>query len=181
MILNDIAPAMLEHLQKHLILPAHLKILAGNAERLNFDPVDLIAANAVFQWFLEPAVTLVKFAQSLRPGGRLVFSTFGPKTLEEFRSTSDLPSPISLYSLKTWEMMIREAGFTTIASDCEIRKSFAPNSLALLKNLQQIGAAPFKKVTSGRLRGMIRDYDQRFSTPQGVYATWELFYLSAGI
>jgi malonyl-CoA O-methyltransferase len=50
--------------------------------------------------------------------------------------------------------------------------------MKLLKNLQQIGAAPTRIVKTGRLRKLMRDYESRFSTTQGVYSTWELYYFS---
>ncbi|MEE9258461.1 MAG: malonyl-ACP O-methyltransferase BioC, partial [Nitrospinaceae bacterium] len=181
LILNDIAPAMLDHLKSHLPLPQNHKILTGNAEKIRFDPVDIVVANAVFQWFLRPVETLQHMGRSLRPGGRLLFSTFGPKTLEEFRATAQIDSPITLYSFNQWKSKIRSAGFKLIESDSETRKTFFPNSLALLKSLQQVGAAPLRRTSSGSLRSLMRKYDEAFTTDQGVYATWELYYFSAAI
>ena len=74
--------------------------------------------------------------------------------------------------------MIRDSGFTMKFWDVEIRKIFFSSSLSLLKNLQQIGAAPIRMIKTGELRKLIRYYDSRFSTSQGVYATWELYYFS---
>ena len=60
----------------------------------------------------------------------------------------------------------------------EKRKTFSPSAMNLIKNIQQIGAAPIKMFNAGGLRKLIRDYDKHFSTDQGVYATWELYYFS---
>lgn len=176
--LNDIAPGMLEILQRSLELPKNTIIASGNAERIQFEKVDLICANAVFQWFQTPQETLKMLNQSLRERGQMIFSTFGPKTLIEFREAADLTNPIELYKNTTWKKMIQDSGFRIKSSDVEVRKIFFSNALTLLKNLQQIGAAPVRMAKTGGLRKLIRDYDSKFSTSQGVYATWELYYYS---
>ncbi|MZH02675.1 MAG: methyltransferase domain-containing protein, partial [Nitrospinae bacterium] len=164
LVLNDIAPGMLEILSNSLELPLDTEISPGNAERIHFENMDLICANAVFQWFQKPHEALIKMNQSLRDKGRLIFSTFGPKTLIEFRQAANLTSPINLYTEDIWKKMILKSGFSINYWDVEIRKIFFSNSLSLLKNLQQIGAAPLRMIKTGGLRKLMRDYDSRFST-----------------
>ncbi len=178
LILNDIAPGMLEILSTSLTLPTNTNISSGNAERIQFENIDLVCANAVFQWFRNPQETLGKLNKALKSNGKLIFSTFGPKTLIEFRQAANLVSPIDLYKDDIWARMIRDSGFAIKFCDVEIRKIFFSSTMTLLKNLQQIGAAPIRMVKTGGLRKLMRDYDSRFSTTQGVYATWELYYFS---
>jgi malonyl-CoA O-methyltransferase len=179
LILNDISPGMMNQLQENMTLPKNTKLVIGNAEKVRFLPTDLIAANAVFQWFVEPENTLNHIIKNLNPGGRLIFSTFGPGTLKEFRETACMESPATLFSHKEWKRMIRRSGLSLKESFIESRKSFFPSTRALIRNLQQIGAAPFPMFKSGGLRKLIRTYDENFSTDQGVYVTWELLYFSA--
>ncbi len=176
--INDIAPKMIQCLKEKLDLPSQCRIAMGNAESMKFKPVELIAANAVFQWFNSPGESLNHLTRFLRPNGRIIFSTFGPATLKEFRETAELDSPVSLLSFNRWKQLIRRAGLTLDSSASELRKSFSPSSLTLLKNLQQTGAAPFRMTRPGGLRHLIRQYDTTFSTAQGVYSTWELYYFS---
>jgi malonyl-CoA O-methyltransferase len=179
LILNDISPGMITQLQENMTLPQKTKLIVGNAEKVKFLPTDLIAANAVFQWFGEPKHSLNHLVKFLNPGGRLIFSTFGPGTLKEFRETACVESPATLFSHQEWEAMIQHAGLTLKESCTELRKSFFPSTRAVIRNLQQIGAAPFPMLKSGELRKLIRTYDENFSTDQGVYVTWELLYFSA--
>lgn len=176
--LNDISPVMLDLLRARMTLPSGTQLVIGNAEIINFAPMDLIAANAVFQWFHNPGETLKHLSRFLNPGGELIFSTFGPGTLQEFRETGSLESPTVLHSFQEWARMIHEADLQVKESHSEFRKTFFPSSLALTRNLQQIGAAPLQLINSGGLRRLIRDYDKKFSTEHGVYATWELLYFS---
>jgi malonyl-CoA O-methyltransferase len=176
--LNDISPVMIDILKSRLDIPQHTKFIIGNAEKIFLGKTDLICANAVFQWFLKPMKALKHLRTSLNKSGTMLFSTFGPETLMEFRETANLSSPITLFSLKQWKTFIKDSGYTVNSIDVEKRKIFAPSTLNLMKNLQQIGAAPIRVFNAGGLRKVIRDYDQRFATGQGVYATWELFYFS---
>jgi len=178
LILNDISPVMIGLLRERMALPADAELVIGNAEKINFAQTDLIAANAVFQWFHDPGETLKHLRRSLNPGGELIFSTFGPGTLQEFRETGSLKSPTVLHSIQEWACMIAAAELILKESHSEFRKTFFPSSLALTRNLQQIGAAPLQLMDSGGLRKLIRDYDKKFSTAHGVYATWELLYFS---
>jgi malonyl-CoA O-methyltransferase len=176
--LNDMASGMLDMLSNSLTLPSHTKILHGNAEQLNFKNMDLICANAVFQWFQNPQLTLEKLNKALKNNGSLIFNTFGPKTLIEFRQSTNLMSPINLYNKDEWLKMIKDSGFSIKFKDIETRKIFFPSTMKLLKNLQQIGATPVRMVRTGELRKLMREYDSRFSTTQGIYSTWEIYYFS---
>lgn len=179
--LNDISPVMIDTLKSRLNIPSNTKFIIGNAEKISLGRTDLICANAVFQWFTNPMEALGHFKKSLNKTGTILFSTFGPGTLMEFRETANLGSPITLFSLKQWKTFIKNSGYTLNSIDVEKRKIFSPNTLNLMKNLQQIGAAPVRIFNAGGLRKLIRDYDKRFATEQGVYATWELFYFSISI
>lgn len=179
LVLNDISSPMMDHLKEGMTLPENTTLIIGNAERAEFHPTDLIVGNAVFQWFADPQKTLDHLLKFMNPGGSLVFSTFGPGTLKEFRQTGSLESPNTLYSLPQWKTMIEQAGLTLKESHLELRKSFFPNTRALIRSLQQIGAAPFRLLKPGGLRKLIREYDEKFIMEQGVYVTWELLYLSA--
>ncbi len=178
LILNDIAPAMIDHLKTQLKLPESTLFYPGNAESENFPKAKLIAANAVFQWFQKANSTLLKFNQLLPKDGKLLFSTFGPETLQEFRDTGGIAGPTHLLSLDEWNMILQRAGFQIEGTEVESRQIFFENTRNLVKNLQQIGAAPLQILKPMELRRLIQNYDENFTTPQGVYTHWELIYFS---
>ena len=177
--LNDISPEMITCMRLKISLPPYSQIIHGNAELLKFQMVDMIAANAVFQWFKNPGAVLGRLNSFIKANGSLVFSTFGPSTLAELRKVTPLESPALLLSKNKWCKLIEEAGFTVHLSAKESHKTFFPNTLSLLKNLQQIGAAPTQMTSPKILRQLIKDYDDRYFTKQGVHANWELLYFSA--
>ena len=177
--LNDISPEMISCMRVKITLPPYSQIIHGNAELLKFQMVDMIAANAVFQWFKNPRVVLGRLNSYIKENGSLVFSTFGPSTLAELRKVAQLESPALLLSKNEWCKLIEEAGFTVNLSAKESHKTFFPSTLSLLKNLQQTGAAPTQMTNPKKIRQLINDYDDICFTKQGVYANWELLYFSA--
>lgn len=178
-LLNDIADTMVDQLLDHMDVPKQTHIMIGNAETIELPKVNLIIANAVFQWFAEPGNTLKRLTSSLAPSGRLIFSTLGPKTLKEFRQTAKIKSPTKLLSFSRWKKLIQEAGCKIVEAESETRKTFSDSTLKLIKSLQQTGATPSRMLNQVELRKSIREHDALFSTPQGVYSTWELYYFSA--
>jgi malonyl-CoA O-methyltransferase len=48
--------------------------------------VDLVHSSLCLQWCEDPGLALAEFRRVLRPGGLLLFSTFGPDTLKELRA-----------------------------------------------------------------------------------------------
>ncbi len=179
LILNDLAPAMIKHFLDTVEVGVPISVVPGNAENIEFPKVRLAAANAVFQWFQNPVSALINIGQSLEAGGVLAFSVFGPKTLSEFRETGNLKSPNQLYGFEEWEDFLHQSGFELLESQSEIRKTFFPDALSMVRNLRQIGATPLRMVNPGELRKLARDYDAAFGSSQGVYSTWELYFFSA--
>ncbi len=91
---------------------------------------------------------------------------------------ASIDSASKLISLSGWKNILTNAGYKVTKAEKEIRKVFFPSAGELIKNLQQTGASPFSQLKAGTLRKLLRDYDSTFSTPQGIYSTWELCYLS---
>ncbi len=65
------------------------KLVCGDAERLPFtnETVDLIFSTSTFQWCPDLMQVLSECRRVMRPGGVLIFSTFGPDTLLQLRNS----------------------------------------------------------------------------------------------
>lgn len=91
----DLAPAMLALARtatqpswvKQLISPARMSWLCADGESLPLADasVDLVFSNLALQW-CDPVRIFAEAVRVLRPGGLLLFSTFGPDTLKELRA-----------------------------------------------------------------------------------------------
>jgi len=63
------------------------EFIPGDAEQLPYpDSMDMIISSSVFQWFGDLNEVFMKINTSLKKGGVLAFSTFGPDNYKEIRS-----------------------------------------------------------------------------------------------
>jgi len=117
--------------------------------------------------------------QFLAPEGHLIFSVFGPNTLKNFRSLAKIDGPVTLYPMDTWKHWLENSGFVVQQSQTELKETFWPSARSLMKNLQQVGAVPIRKLSYREVKRLIADYERSFTTVKGVSAEWEIFYISA--
>jgi malonyl-CoA O-methyltransferase len=84
----DIALPMLHAAAPHAGKPPAFARVGGDAQALPFADasLDLIHSNLCLQWCDDPGLAIAEFARVLKPGGLLLFSTFGPATLHELRA-----------------------------------------------------------------------------------------------
>jgi malonyl-CoA O-methyltransferase len=85
----DIAETMLQHVQARGGWFRKPQCVCADAESLPFatDSFDFIFSNLMLQWSTDLEATLVELRRILAPGGLLMFTTFGPDTLQELRAS----------------------------------------------------------------------------------------------
>lgn len=85
LVLLDLSECMLEQAIKKSVRAVHA--VCGDIESLPFadESFDLIFSNLALQWCNDVGAALQEFKRVLKPGGLLMFSTFGPDTLKELR------------------------------------------------------------------------------------------------
>jgi len=87
----DLAPGMVQHARSQLSAWnrrfGKRRFVCGDAENLPIadNSVDMIFSNVSLQWCQDLDKTFREFQRVLRPGGLLMFTTFGPDTLTELR------------------------------------------------------------------------------------------------
>jgi malonyl-CoA O-methyltransferase len=83
----DFALPMLRHAKRQGSWRRRPSCVCGDAEHLPLadDSVDLLFSNAAIQWCNDLPRTFAEFLRVLRPGGLLMFTTFGSSTLKELR------------------------------------------------------------------------------------------------
>lgn len=186
----DIAPGMLAEARRRKPWFRKLTTLEGDlaAMPLADDSVDLVFSNLALQWANEPDAAFGEFRRVLRGGGLLVFSTFGPDTLQELR---DAWSAVDGYTHVNRFLDLHDigdalvrAGFTEVVMDVEHFTLTYDRVQGLLRDLKAIGA---HNVNAGRAHGLTGR--RRFAAFEQAYeefrsngklpATYEVVYGTA--
>jgi malonyl-CoA O-methyltransferase len=188
----DIAPAMLQAMPRAYWPWRGRRIARVCADAyalpLIDQSVDLIYSNLMLQWCAQPDGVFREIARVLRPGGLLVFSTFGPDTLSELRAAwaaADEYSHVSLFAdmPQLAEGLVR-AGLAEPVIDVERYPQYYSDARALMQELKRLGARNAAVDRSrgltgrARLQRMTSAYEA-LRTPQGLPATYELIFAAA--
>lgn len=161
--------------------------VCGDVEHLPFQDqqVDLLVSNAVLQWSSDLARVFGEFLRVLKPGGLLMFTTFGPDTLKELRAAWSLVDGYSHVSPfvdmhDIGDLLVR-SGFADPVMDAEWLTLTYPDADALMRDLKVLGAG---NATAERPRGMTGK--KRFDALRAAYepyrrdgrlpATYEVVY-----
>ena len=117
--------------------------------------VDLIWSNVTLQWAADLPRAFVELRRVLRPGGLLMFSTFGPDTLKELRAayaTVDGYSHVNRFAdMHDVGDMLVHARLADPVIDMEHITLTFETVRELMRDLKAIGA---HNVTAGRSRGL---------------------------
>jgi malonyl-CoA O-methyltransferase len=149
--------------------------------------IDLIVSNLMLHWCNDLGGVTREWRRVLRPEGLLMFSVFGPDTLQELRSSwSQVDSHIHVHAF--WDMhdvgdALVKARFADPVMDMEYFTLTYPHAKALMSELKALG---MHNVAQGRSRGLItpRQLAQAISAyeayrnpdDQRLPATYEVIY-----
>jgi malonyl-CoA O-methyltransferase len=117
---------------------------------------DLVFSSLMLQWCDDLDVVFAEIARVLKPGGVLLFSTFGPGTLAELREAfgaSGAPGNHvnHFFDPHALGSALMQAGLTEPVLDVDRIVVGYPDVLTLMRELKAIGA---HNVTRGRARGL---------------------------
>ena len=118
--------------------------------------VDLVFANASLQWSTRPAQAIADIARILRPGGLMMFSSFGPDTLQELRAAwaaVDGGEHVhGFIDMHDYGDMLMAAGLADPVMDAERMTLTYPDAMQLMREIKVIGAG---NASPGRNRGLV--------------------------
>jgi malonyl-CoA O-methyltransferase len=138
---------------------------------LRAQSVDLIFSNLMLQWCDRPQVVFEEFVRVLRPGGLLLFSTFGPDTLGELRAAwaaADDGSHVSAFAdMHELGNGLMQAGLAEPVLDVEHHRLHYADARALMRELKLLGA---RNAAHDRARGLTgrRHLDRMLTAYEGV-------------
>lgn len=157
----DFATAMLKQAkQKRTFrqrLSSRYKFITADAGQLPFidNSVDMIFSNLALQWCTDLEQVFQEFRRVLKPGGMLLFSTFGPDTLKELREcwqqVDDYTHINDFIDLHVVGDAMIKTGFSDPVMDMEMITVTYPDVKSIMKDLKQIGA---HNVNAQRAKGL---------------------------
>ena len=138
--------------------------------------VDLVFANASLQWSAGPAQAFADIARVLRPGGLLIFTSFGPDTLQELRAAwaaVDGGEHVhGFIDMHDYGDMLMAAGLADPVMDVERMTLTYADAMQLMREIKVIGAGNANPGRHGGLTGRARiaavcQAYEGFRTPEG--------------
>lgn len=187
----DIAPGMLRYARRRLGLFQRLRHrhvhICGDAEAVPLadDSVDLLFSSLTLQWCEDLDNTFREFMRVLRPGGLLMFSTFGPDTLRELRASwsaadgvTHVNQFIDMHDIG--DALVRTRFADPVLDQEQFTLTYA-DVRGLMDELKQLGAhnatagRAHGLTGKGRLRAMMQAYEE-FRRDGVLPVTYEVAY-----
>ncbi len=183
----DIAEGMLGTFKQRRGLQEKAMRICGDGETLPLrdGSVDLVFSNLALQWCPDLSAVMGEFMRVLRPGGLLLFSTFGEATLWELRDAwakADKHTHVNAFVSKlAIEAALTKANFDDISvlnEHCVIAYSSVSALLCELKNLGAHNVTmnrPRHLTGKGVFRKMMEAYASAMS-PGRIEASFEIIH-----
>jgi len=183
----DLAPGMLAAARARRPWLRRLDPVCGDAAAVPLadDSVDMVFSNLMLQWCNDPDRVFSEFNRVLRPGGLLLFTSFGPDTLKELRAAwgaADGHTHVSRFiDMHDLGDALLRAGLGEPVMDAETITLSYTDVRGLMRDLKTMGA---RNATAGRSRGLtgrrrlaaMEASYERLRTDGRLPATWEVVY-----
>lgn len=185
LVLLDLSERMLEQAVKKSI--REVRAVCGDIESLPFadKSFDLVFSNLALQWCNDVGAALQEFKRVLKPGGLLMFTTFGPDTLKELRTSwQKVDNAVHVNAFIDMHDIgdgLLHRGFVDPVMEAEMITVNYKEVDRLMQDLRAIGA---NATASGRRQGLLtanmlsrlRDAYEVFRQDGNLPASYEVIY-----
>jgi malonyl-CoA O-methyltransferase len=183
----DLAMPMLRQKQKQRWRPLQRRVqgLCSDARTLPLADgcIDVLFSNLCLQWVDDLPAVFAGFRRVLRPGGLLLVSTFGPRTLHELRDAGERAYVRHVIGaaerIAQFGDALMASGFRDPVLDRDIATTRYRDLTALMRELRAIGATNALQTRRHTLTGKARfaraaqAYATQCSDGDSLPATWE--------
>ncbi len=153
----DAAWEMLDEARRHRGMRRRFARVCGDVTRLPLRAraADLVFSNLMLQWCNDPDTAFGEIRRSLKPGGLLTFTAYGPDTLVELRkawAAADSYTHVNRFvDMHDLGDALLRAGFVEPVLDVERFTLTYPSLQALARDLRAMGS---RNANAGRPRGL---------------------------
>jgi malonyl-CoA O-methyltransferase len=186
----DLALPMLRAAERHAGRPPVFARICADAQALPLADasIDLLHSNLCLQWCDDPGLAIAEFARVLKPGGLLLFTTFGPATLHELRTAfaaaDTAPHVGRFVDMHDIGDALIATGFRDPVLERDDFTLTYPDAVTLMRELRAIGAtnadAKRRRTLTGKahLKRVVAAYEP-FRRDGVLPATYEVVYAQA--
>ncbi len=195
----DLSEAMVQttrlHHARRMPWHGHYRHICGNAAALPLkaEQFDLVCSNLTMQWLPDPQSMLQEMRRVLAPGGLILFSTFGRRTLGELRQSLAGIEPeraghvLPFPDVTSLGDALMKLPIELPVTDTDLFTLTYPDTISLIRELKGLGASASairgrKKGLYGRdlIRRLNQEYSEKHRGEDGkIYATFEALYAQA--
>ncbi len=183
----DFALPMLKYARKRGSWRRRPRAVCADMEHLPFadNSLDLVYSNLAMQWVNAPEQLFRECMRVIKPGGLLMFSTFGPDTLQELRaafsSVDDRPHVSPFMDMHDVGDILVNSGFAEPVMDMDLLTLTYTEVDKLMTDLKAIGAhnasiGRRKGLTAPRRMQAMRVAYEKFRRQGLLPATYEVVY-----
>lgn len=184
----DVALPMLHATRDKL---AHHALLCADAEYLPLmaGSVNHVFSNLALQWCSNLVAVFTDIKRTLKPDGRLIFSTFAPQTLQELKAAwatvDDYAHVNDFYNADQITDFLQQAGFVNISITRTLYTPQYDSVLALMRELKHIGAHNVQSqrnkhcTTKTAMQNMMNTYQTAHGVNGKIPASFEVFMVVA--
>lgn len=177
--LNDLCPEVSPMLED-ILESGRTGFMPGDAETVAFpDNLDLIMSSSAVQWFADLPAFLDKCSSSLREGGILAFSSFGPSNMSEISALVGISMPYQTLSELTG---LVSGKFDILHAEESTAVLSFSSPAEVLRHMKLTGVTGLRKEfwTRSRMESFCRRYIEQFSDSDGtVRLTYHPLYVIA--
>lgn len=131
----------------------------------------LVISSATFQWMSDLPTLFRRIHSALRDEGYLVFSIFGPGTMEEISALTG--RSLKYHTRDDLTEMLHDH-FRISSMRSEVRKIYFPTVRAVLQHVRQtgVGGVGRTKWLPGKYKEFEKQYNTRFASDMGLSVTY---------
>jgi len=189
---SDISLKMLQAAKENLVGFSNIQYILADGENPDMiKTFDLIVSNAAFQWFNDYNSAFKQLMDRLKPGGQLMYATFGQHTFHELRQSFSSAEEFfkleksgqhgpDFISLEELSVISKKLNMQAEFQEENMIENF-PSVKEFLLSVKKAGAnnavnkrKPF--VNRSLMLRMIKEYEQQFCRLGCVPATYHVIY-----